>query len=92
MDNMTFKELLEKMRSSLTPFNPEYVNRSDYDIVKMGIHSNYGYMEGETVRDAIDFFEKRSITAFVLDEQLNPLEALGAILLLESAYLRDAAN
>jgi hypothetical protein len=92
MDNMTFKELLEQMRASLTPFNPEWVNRSDYDIVKMGIHSNYGYMEGKTIREAIDFFEKRSLTAFALNEQLNPLEALGAILLLESAYLRDAAR
>lgn len=89
---MTFKELLDQMRANLTPFNPEWVNRSDYDIVKMGIHSNYGYMEGATVRAAIDFFEKRSLTAYALDEQINPLEALGVILLLESAYLRDATK
>ena len=92
MSNMTFKEMVEQMRASLTPPNPEWVNRSDYDIVKMVVHSNYGYMEGKTVREAIDFFEKRSLTAFALGEQLNPLEALGAILLLESAYLRGAAK
>lgn len=86
---MTFKELLQQMRESLAPHNPEWVNRADYDIVKMGIHSNLGYMEGNTVREAIDFFEKRAVTASALGEKLNPLEALGAILLLESSYLRD---
>jgi hypothetical protein len=88
MTNQSFSELLQQMRESLTPFNPEWVNRKDYDIVKMGIHGNYGYMEGKTVRDAIDFFEKRATVAVALGEPLNPLEALGAILLLESAYLR----
>lgn len=92
MSDITFKELLEQMRASLTPFNPEWVNRSDYDFVKMGVHSNYGYMEGKTVREAIDHFEKRSISAYALGEKLNPLEALGAILLLESAYLLDKAK
>lgn len=89
---MTFKELLQQMRTRLTPFNPEYVNRKDYDIVKMGVHSNHGYVEGNTIREAIDFFEKRAVTAAACGEKLNPLEALGAILLLESAYLRDAAK
>lgn len=76
------------MRENLKPFNPEYVNRKDYDIVKMGIHSNHGYMEGETVRSAIDDFEKRAIVAYALGEKLNPLETLGAILLMESAHIR----
>jgi hypothetical protein len=88
MDNMTFKELLDQMRARLSPYN----ETSEHKIVKMGIHSNYGYMECKTVQEAIDFFEKRSLTAYALGEQLNPLEALGAILLLESAYLRDAAK
>jgi hypothetical protein len=88
MSDMTFKELLEQMRTRLTPYN----ETSEHKVVKMGIHSNYGYMECKTVEEAIDFFEKRSLAAFSLGEQLNPLEALGAILLLESAYLRDAAK
>jgi hypothetical protein len=58
----------------------------------MGIHSNIGYMEGKPVREAIDFFEKRAVTASALGEKLNPLEALGVILLLESAYLRDGVK
>jgi hypothetical protein len=86
---MTFNDLIIQMRGNLTPHNPEWVSRTDYDIVKMGIHSNYGYMEGNTVREAIDFFEKKCMTSHALGEKLNPLEALGAILLLESAYLRD---
>lgn len=89
---MNFAELLQQMRESLAPHNPEWVNRADYDIVKMGIHSNLGYMEGNTVREAIDFFEKRAVTASALGEKLNPLEALGAILLLESSYLRDGVK
>lgn len=88
MSGMTFKELLEQMRTRLAPYN----ETSEHKVVKMGIHSNYGYMECKTVEEAIDFFEKRSLAAFALGEQLNPLEALGAILLLESAYLRDAAK
>jgi hypothetical protein len=80
---MTFKELLEQMRARLSPYN----ETSEHKVVKMGIHSNYGYMECKTVQEAIDFFEKRSLSAFAMGEQLNPLEALGAMLLLESAYL-----
>lgn len=89
---MNFAELLQQMRENLTPHNPEWVNRADYDIVKMGIHSNHGYMEGKTVREAIDFFENRAATAYALGEKLNPLEALGVILLLESAHLRPGAK
>jgi hypothetical protein len=81
---MTFGELIERMKNNLQPFNPAAA-----DIVKMGIHSNHGYMEGKTVREAIDFFEKRAFTAHALEEKLNPLEQLGAMLLLESAHLRD---
>jgi hypothetical protein len=82
--NMTFGQLLSDMKANLTPFNPEMA-----DIVKMGIHSNYGYMEGKTVRAAIDCFQERSRTAYALGEKLNPLEQLGAMLLLESAHLND---
>lgn len=89
---MTFAELIQQMRENLTPHNPEWVNRADYDIVKMGIYSNIGYMEGKTIREAIDFFENRAMTASAIGEKLNPLEALGAILLLESAYLRDSVK
>jgi hypothetical protein len=81
---MTFGELIERMKNNLQPFNPAAA-----DIVKMGIHSNYGYMEGKTVRAAIDCFQERSRTAYALGEKLNPLEQLGAMLLLESAYLKD---
>lgn len=81
---LTFGQLLSSMRMNLKPFNPGAA-----DIVKMGIHSNYGYMEGKTIREAIDFFEKRAFTAHALEEKLNPLEQLGVILLLESAHLRD---
>jgi hypothetical protein len=81
---MTFGQLLSDMRANLTPFNP-----GSADIVKMGIHSNHGYMEGKTVREAIDCFQERSRTAYALGEKLNPLEQLGAMLLLESAHLRD---
>jgi hypothetical protein len=86
---MIFKEFIQHMRNALTPRNPDWVNRADYDIVKMGIHSNHGYMDGATVREAINFFETRSITASSLGEKLNPLESLGAVLLMESAYLMD---
>ena len=89
---MTLKNLIDKMRSNLTPFNPDWVNRADYDIVKMGMHSDFGYMDGKTVREAIDFFEKRSMTAHALGERLNPLEALGAALLLESAFINLKNN
>lgn len=90
---MTFGEFLQHMRDALTPPNPEWPNNKDYDIVKMGIHSNYGWMDGETVLKAIDCFEKRAITEFGLGEKLNDLEALGAILLIESAYLlKEAKN
>ncbi len=91
MTDMTFKELIEQMRARLSPYN----ETSERKIVKMGVHSNYGYMECKIVQEAIDFFENRSLTVYALGEQLNPLEALealGAILLLESAYLRDAAK
>ena len=88
MSDITFKELLEQMRARLSPYN----EASEYKVVKMGIHSNYGYMECDTVREAIDYFEKRSISAYALGEKLNPLEALGVILLLESAYLLDKAK
>ena len=81
---MTFEELLSQMRTNLTPFDPE-----NADIVKMGIYSNFGYMEGKTVRAAIDSFQERSRAAYALGEKLNPLEQLGALLLLESAYLED---
>lgn len=81
---MTFGELISELRTNLTPLNPERA-----DIVKMGIHSNHGYMEGKTVRAAIDSFQERSRTAYALGDKLNPLEQLGAMLLLESAYLRD---
>ena len=37
MRNMTFGELIAQMRTNLTPHNPEWINRSDYDIVKMEI-------------------------------------------------------
>ena len=89
MQNMTFGELIAQMRTNLTPHNPEWINRSDYDIVKMGIHSNIGYMEGNTIRKAIDCFENRSMIAHATGETLNPLEAIGAILLLESAWLNN---
>jgi hypothetical protein len=89
---MKFEEFLQHMREALTPRNPDWPNNKDYDIVKMGIHSNHGYMDGETVRKAIDCFEKRSVTAFALGEQLNDLEALGAILLIESAHLMKEAK
>lgn len=88
MPNMTFKEMLEQMRARLSPYN----ETSEHKVVKMGIHSNYGYMSCQTVQEAIDYFEKRSIDSYALGEKLNPLEALGAILLLESAYLLDEAR
>jgi len=81
---MTFGELIERMKNNLQPFNPAAA-----DFVKMGIHSNHGYMESKTVRAAVDCFQERSRTAYALGEKLNPLEQLGAILLLESAYLKD---
>jgi len=89
---MKFEEFLQHMREALTPHNPEWPSNKDCDFVKMGIYSNYGWMDGETVRKAIDCFEKRSVTAFALGEQLNDLEALGAILLIESAYLMKEAK
>jgi hypothetical protein len=88
MPNMNFKEMLEQMRARLSPYN----KTSEHKIVKMGIHSNYGYMGCQTVQEAIDCFEKRALISHALGEKLNPLEALGAILLLESAYLRDEAK
>ncbi len=89
---MKFEDFLQHMRESLTPRNPDWANNKDYDIVKMGIHSNHGYMEGGTIRKAIDCFEKRSVTAFTLGEKLNDLEALGAMLLIESSYLMKEAK
>lgn len=89
---MNFEDFIQRMRESLTPHNPDWPNSKDYDIVKMGVHSNYGYMDGETVRKAIDCFQKRAMIAFSLGEQLNDLEALGAMLLIESAYLTNDAK
>lgn len=84
-ENMTFAEMLQAMRECLVPHNP---SNPEYQIVKMGVHSNYGYMDKETVHKAIDCFEERAIACDALSEKLNPLESLGLILLLESAYLR----
>jgi hypothetical protein len=89
---MKFEEFLQHMREALTPHNPDWPNNKDCDFVKMGIHSNYGWMDGETVRKAIDCFEKRAVIEFALGEKLNDLEALGAILLIESAYLMKEAK
>ena len=79
---MTDGEFMKALRNKLTPFNPHH------DIIKMGILSNYGYMDGDTVRKAIDCLESRLLASNALGDKLNPLEALGAILLLESANLR----
>lgn len=89
---MNFKEFIDEMKNNLTPHNPEWPSNKDYDIVKMGIHSNYGYMNGELIRNGIECFNKRSMEAFALGEKLNDLEALGAILLMESAYMMDKAK
>lgn len=87
MNDMTFGELIERMKESLQPFNPESA-----DIVKMGIHSNHGYMNGKIIREAVDFFLTRSMSAYAVGEKLNPLEALGATLLLESSFLLGEAK
>jgi hypothetical protein len=88
----TFAEMMGEIRHNLTPYNPEWVNRDDYDIIKMGLYENLGYMQGETVRQAIDYFENRAMTAQALGEKLNPLETIGAILLMESAYVMDYSH
>jgi hypothetical protein len=81
------KELFKELRNNLEPFNSDWKKREDYDVVKMGIHSNAGYMNGKTVRDAIDDFEKRfKIVSTGLDE-FNCLEKIGIILLFESAHI-----
>ena len=80
---MTFGELLEQMRLTLVPYNP------DYNVVKMNIDYNHGYLDGDLVSNAINTFEKRAIECLALDEQLNPLEKLGAELLLQSAHILE---
>ena len=83
----TMGNLIKELREKLTPHNPDWVNRVDYDIVKMGIHTNYGYMCGDTIRDAIDVLENRAKVVLCGIDEFNNLEKLGIILLLESAYM-----
>lgn len=80
---MTFGELLQQMRSSLVPYNP------DFKVVKMNISYNHGYLDAELVVDAINTFEQRASECLALGEKLNPLEHLGAELLIQSAYLLE---
>lgn len=86
------ENLIKELREKLTPRNPDWVNRVDYDIVKMGIHTNYGYMCGDTIRDAIDDLEKRSKAVICGIDEFNQLEKIGIILLLESAYMMKDAK
>lgn len=83
----TMRNIIDQLRAELTPRNPDWVNRVDYDIVKMGIHTNYGYMCGDTIRDAIDTLEKRTKVVLCGVDEFNNLEKLGITLLLESAYM-----
>lgn len=83
---MTFGEMFETMRARLTSRG---TGKPFGRIVKMGIHSNHGYMNEKEVLEAVDFFERRALTAAALGDKLNPLEALGAQLLIESAHLYD---
>ena len=80
---MTFEALIAELKQRLKPFN------SNYDIVKMGINSNYGYMDAEFIRKAITCFEQKAMVSLATGEPLSPLEALGVILLLDSAELRE---
>ena len=83
---MTFGEMIQNMRARLTHRG---TSENFGRLVKMGIHSNHGYMVEEEIHKAIDFFKQRALTAAALGEKLNPLEALGAQLLIESAHLYD---
>ncbi len=84
---MTFGEMIQTMRERLTS-RGRSPNPEDR-IVKMGIYSNCSYMSEQKIQEAVEFFAKRAITASTLGEKLNPLEALGVQLLLESAHLYD---
>lgn len=84
---MSYEEFINTLKENLEPHNPEWINRKDYDIVKLDFHHNFGYTSGENVRDAISCFEKRVIECSVLGDKLNPLEALAVRLLLDSAGL-----
>lgn len=84
---MTFGEMIQTMRDRLTSRGTRTVPKDRF--VKMGVFSNYGYMSEQKIQEAVEFFAKRAITASTLGEKLNPLEALGVQLLLESAHLYD---
>lgn len=78
---------IEEMKSKLVPHNPDYITNPDYDIIKMGMHSNLGYVSGSTVRAAIKCFEKRSIVVIAGLDELNALEKLAIMLLQDSAHM-----
>lgn len=83
---MTFGEMIEAMRARLTSRG---TSENFGRLVKMGIHSNLGYMNEKEVLEAVDFLKMRFWSASALGDRLNPLEALGVHLLIESAHLYD---
>lgn len=74
------EQFFSELRDNLRPFNAEKA-----DIVKLFIESNYGYMSGSSVRDAVDEFEKKSVAVLCGVDEFSALEKLAILLLLESA-------
>lgn len=74
----------DDLRSYHTPFNP------DHDIVKMTMDTNYGYVEGALVRQAIDEMENKTFLVSAGIDSLSALEKLAVLLLTD--HIRPKAR
>ena len=78
MENETVGELIKKLREQLVPGGTA-------PIVKLHLEG-YGYFSHADVVKAIDRLEYAMTIGHALGEKLNPLESMGAQLLLDSIY------